>query len=68
MTPEICSDPVMLEQFRALLGFGLVLTGGMLMVDYVRYMSRPIGKVEKPIYCPLHRTDRNECEEKHRDD
>lgn len=47
MMPTFCTDPATLEQFRALLGIGMVLLSGILLVDYVRYMTRPLGKDEK---------------------
>ena len=67
MTPAFCSDPVMLEQFRAVLGIGFVLVLGLLLWEYVVYYTKPV-KTEKPNFCPLHRTSRDECESKHNED
>lgn len=46
MTPLICSDPAELEVLRALLGFGLLFSGGVLLVDYLVGAYRAAQKDE----------------------
>ena len=67
MTPAVCSDPSMMEGLRFLLGLGLSITGAVLLFDYIRYMNQPVVAKGSTTYCPLHRMDRDKCEQKHKD-
>lgn len=60
--PSFCTDPAQMEQFRLLLGLGLVGVSGLLLWDYIKYMTTT---PPKPKYCPLHRVDRGKCADQH---
>ena len=64
MTPAICTDPSQMEAVRTLLLLGIFFMG--ILAVAINYTPKP-KKPKTTTYCPLHRTDRDECADKHKD-
>lgn len=64
MIPTICTDPSQLEFVRTLMLTGLILLVILLAAN--NYAPKP-KPTKSTTYCPLHRTDRDQCNDKHED-
>lgn len=69
--PLICSDPDVLAQLQFILWFGFFVAAGAWLYFKAKDNDEDQKKVDKKkqtdVYCPLHRTDRERCEDKHKD-